>query len=390
MKQLSGQLAATAAIALVSGCIDFPDPATEDAIESEGILNGILNGFLHPEGLTNYLATECPLLHQRLLHSGDLTAPFPLELRSELENRKCLKFMFYTVELMVPFGQRLTLRAGREAVAAFDGAIGLQHVVARAYPDYTFAAHAFTPAYPIARKVVTQGYAALTNGIERTVSYKTGVAAMDAHRAPAEDNWPREFTQLVPFSQAAMDAMRADPDWLARLPDFFNPCFRHLTNYDYMEGPRCRARAQPNPRASGDAAADCQEPPREPPQFGSCAVPIVVHGNLAFVDDVVPGRSCRILKSSEPPPAGSIENRGVAIPQNGCPLIYYAGRDPNTMIYDDHALNPPAIPDGCDFTAPSTLTHCDFDVHLPQAGGAVAMPDAFLEYYVFNVAPVGP
>lgn len=390
MKQSTHVVAAAATLAF--GCIDLA-PET-DSVESAGILNGILNGFLHPAGLTQYLDTECPLLKQRLLHSGDLEGAFPPGFQAEIAKTKCEKFMFYTAELMVPFGQTLTLSMGTTPVATFAGGMGLEHLVAQAYPGYTFAEHAFTPAYPAARKIVTQGYAALTNGITRTVSYKTGVPALDAHRAPGEDAWPREFTQLVPFSPVGISAMVTDKEWLARLPDFFNPCFRHLTNYDYVAGPKCSV-TKPlplEPKQGLIGTAECQDAPATQLPFGYCPVPIVVHGNLDFVDDIVPGRSCRILRPNELPPIGSIVNKGIAIPANGCPLIYYVGNNPgNVIIYDDHAVNPPAVTDGCDFIGPSSLTNCDFDVTFAGPGGSsVVMPDVFLDYYVFNVEPIQP
>ncbi|HWU88404.1 MAG TPA: hypothetical protein VN253_14055, partial [Kofleriaceae bacterium] len=258
-----------AAVLMAAGCVDTLDAGS---VESAGMLNGMLNGIYHPEGLTAFLTAECPILRDRLLNTGGLDQPFPAAFAAEIATPTCEKFMFYTAELMVPYGQTLTLSIGNQIAASFQGAMGMQHLVAQVYPQYTFAQHAFAPAYPVARKVATQGYAALTNQIQRTVSYKTNVPAMDAHRAPAEDLWPREFTQIVPFTAQGLAAMASDPSFLAQQPDFFNTCNSQLTNYNYL-----------------------REAPGGSPSSG-CPVPVVVHGNSDYVNDVIPGRSCRILQ----------------------------------------------------------------------------------------------
>ena len=352
-----------ATVAMSAGCVDSPEGPDTSAVASAGMLNGMLNGFHYTEGLAAFLATECPLLHGRLLESGSLAQAFPPTFAAEIANPACERFMFYTVQLMVPWGQHLTLSAGGAPVASFAGAMGLQHLVAQVHPQYAFAQHAFQPAYPAARKIVTQGYATLTNGITRKVSYKTNVPELDAHRAPIEDAWPRELLQLVPFAPAGLAAMASDPGFLARLPDFFNACAPHLTNYDYLTQP------------AGGAS---------PPPEGYCPVPVVVRGNLDFVEELVPGRSCRILSPGEVVTPGTTVSGDVLVPDGGCPLIYYAGREPSGIVYDDRLNNPPGTADGCNVTGPSTLTNCHFDVAL----GGVPIPADYIAHYVFNVEPL--
>jgi hypothetical protein len=354
-----------ATVAVSAGCVESPESPDTSAVASAGMLNGMLNGFLHTEGLGAFLAGECPLLHGRLLESGNLAQALPPTFVAEIAKPACERFMFYTAQLMVPFGQSLTLSAAGAPVASFAGAMGLQHLVAQVHPQYTFSQHAFLPAYPAARKIVTQGYATLTNGITRKVSYKTNVPELDAHRAPIEDAWPRELLQLVPFTPAGLAAMASDPDFLARLPDFFNACAPHLTNYDYLTQP---------------AAGSSQLPLPE----GYCPVPVVVRGNLDFVEDAVPGRSCRILSPGESVTSGTTVSGDVLVPDGGCPLIYYAGRDASATVYDDRLHNPPGTADGCNVTGPSTLTNCHFDVAL----GGVPVPADYIAHYVFNVEPL--
>jgi hypothetical protein len=271
--------------------------------------------------------------------------------------------MFYTVQLLVPLGEQIKLYAGTTQVASFSGVMGMQHLVRQVYPQYTFAQHAFLPDYPIARKVVTQGYAALTNDITRRVSYRTNVPAMDAHRQAVEDSWPREFLQIVPFSPAGLAAMASDPDFLARQPDFFNPCDLSRINYEHLKGNGTK--------------------PRPP---GYCPLPIVVHGNLPFTNDVVPGRSCRILEQDETLPPGTTLSGDVIVPEGGCPMIYYKGRKKKEIIYDDRMRNPrpPKHADGCDVMSPSNLANCKFEVVSSSSTG---IPAQYLAYYVFNVEP---
>jgi hypothetical protein len=351
-------LTVVAAAALMTGCVTEPDTSSDS---QAGILNGILNGLYHTEGLTQYLSVECPLLQQRLMSTGNLAQPFPASFSAEIEKSVCEKFMFYTVELMLPFGQQITLSVGSTPVASFTGALGLQHVIRRVYPQYTFAQHAFLPAYPIARKVVTQGYAALTNDITRRVSYRTNIPELDVGRAPVEDSWPREFLQLVPFSSTGLAAMASNPGFLARQPDFFEPCDPHKINYDHI-------RVEDSPA----------------PTPGACSLPLVVHGNLPFTEDVVPGRSCRILDAGETAPPGTFLSGDVLVPEGGCPLIYYSGKPQNGTIYDDRTRNAKKK-DGCDVIGPSNLTNCDFKVKPPTGS---KIPAAYLDYWVFNVEPV--
>ena len=385
LQRLNLLVAATAIV----GCTD--ETAATSSTSSPGMLNGMLNGLFRTEGLTQFLATECPLLQQRLLETGDLEQPFPAELGAELDKAVCNRFLFYTAQLMVPLGESITLTAGPSQVVSFAGKMGLQHLVQQVYPQYEFVEHAFQPQYPAARKIVTQGYAALTNGITRRVSFKTGVPELDAHRAPIEDTWPREFLQLVPFTPAALAAMAVDPVFLARLPDFFNSCDPQLTNYDYLKQP-----PPPQPQCNPSSAVACKNtalsllppgPTPGAPPPGYCPIPVVVHGNLDFVDDVVPGRSCRILQPGEQLPPGALLSGDVIVPEGGCPLIYYAGRSPAQIIYDDRQQNPESTDDGCDVMGPSSLEHCDFDV-VAQDGEPV--PDDYLAHYVFNVEPLAP
>lgn len=353
-------IAATSA-ALMGGCVTEPETSE---VSSAGMLNGMLNGLYHTEGLTQYLTAQCPLLQQRLMVTGDLTQSFPSAFSIEIAKPVCEKFMFYTVELMVPQGQQLKLFVGSTQVASFTGVVGMQYLVQQVYPQYTFAKHSFLPTYPIARKVVTQGYAALTNDITRRVSYRTNITAMDAGRLPEEDSWPRELLQLVPFSPDGLTAMATNPAFLAQQPDFFNSCDPHLINYNHLR-------------------ADAPYPPQQ----GSCAIPVVVHGNLPFINDIVPGRSCRILEPGETLPSGTFLSGDVIVPEGGCPLIYYSGRGRGSTIYDDRTLNPlpSRASDGCDVTGPSKLTNCRFSV-LPT--GAAPIPSQYLSYYVFNVEPI--
>lgn len=414
MKPTSAALGLIAAASLSSGCTE--DVTTTSSVTSPGMLNGMLNGFFHTQGLTALLAEECPELQVRLLEEGGLTRPLSPELAEEISAPLCDHFLFYTAQLMLPLGSSLVLTAGGEEVASYEGRMGLQYLVQQVYPTYQFATHAFTPQYPVARKVVTQGYAALTNGITRTVSYKTNIPALDAHRVPAEDAWPRELLQLVPFSPQGLAAMATNSAFLARQPDFFNSCDPLLINYDYLE--------EPVSTCSDQAVVACEQmdaafgPITLP--VGYCPLPVMVHGNLDFVDDVVPGRSCRIIQDGEVVPPGTSLVGDVLVPAGGCPFIYYAGRDPEQPIYDDRSLNlpegsspssgsgqqpspppwPPGPPppppgpgpgpegnasDGCDVSGPSSLSNCDFDV-VDSIGAPV--PDNFLSYWVFNVEPL--
>lgn len=365
LQSLRRRILAVAATVLLVGCVDALDTSSRS---QAGFLNGFLNGFYRTEGLTQYLSVECPLLQQRLMSTGNLVQPFPGGFAAEIAKPVCEKFMFYTVELMVPAGEQITLFVDSppvaSPVASFTGAVGMQHLVRQVYPQYTFAQHAFMPAYPIARKVVTQGYAALTNDITRRVSYRTNVPEMDAGRMPIEDTWPREILQLVPFSPLGLQAMAANPAFLARQPDFFNSCDPHLINYEHF---RIDATGTPAP--------------------GYCPLPIVVHGNLNFTEEVVPGRSCRILDPGEALPPGTFLSGDVIVPEGGCPMIYYSGRGKDRIVYDDRAWNHGASPnrDGCDVLGPSNLTNCNFKV-VPSTGAKI--PDAFLSYYVFNVEPL--
>jgi hypothetical protein len=72
----------------------------------------------------------------------------------------------------------------------------------------------------------------------------------------------------------------------------------------------------------------------------------------------------------------------VVVPQGGCPLIYYAGRRPNEIIYDDASLN--STSDGCDVVGPSKLTNCKFKVIMDDGK---KLKDKHLAYWVFNVEP---
>ena len=352
----SSNLIVVMAAALAAGCVDGLET---DSVESAGMANGMANGIYHPEGLSAFLQTKCPILRDRLLVSGGLDQPFPAAFAAEIAEPDCEKFMFYTAELMLPFGQSVTLYVGPDSVGTFEGAMGMQYLATQVYPQYTFVQHAFRPEYPVARKIVTQGYAALTNQYTRTVSYKTKVAAMDAHRAADEDLWPREFTQIVPFTAQGLAAMATDAAFLANQPDFFNQCDPLDTNYDYI-------------RDDGT------------PSTG-CPVPMVVHGNVDYVNDVIPGRSCRILQPGETVPAGSTLNGDVIVPEGGCPLIFYAGRTAGEIIYDDRTRNTSGTTDGCDVVGPSTLSNCTFDLVGPNG---TAVPSNRIDYYVFNVKPV--
>ena len=354
----SSNLIVMMAAALAAGCVDNMDGLETDSAESAGMMNGMMNGLYHPEGLSAFLATECPILAERLLVSGGFDQPFPAAFSTEIAKTDCQKFMYYTAELMIPFGESVSLYVGEDKVGTFHGAMGMQHLVAQVYTGYTFVQHAFKPAYPIARKVVTQGYAALTNQFTRTVSYKTNVAAMDAHRAPAEDLWPREFTQIVPFTTQGLAAMASDSTFLAQQPDFFNTCNTGNINYNYL---------------------------RSDSSSTGCPVPVVVHGNVDYVTDIIPGRSCRILQPGETVPSGSTLLGDVIVPQGGCPLIYYAGRLTGETIYDDRTHNSTTTTDGCDVTGPSALSNCTFDL-LGESGTQI--PSNRLAYYVFNVMPI--
>jgi hypothetical protein len=122
------------------------------------------------------------------------------------------------------------------------------------------------------------------------------------------------------------------------------------------------------------------------PPAGSCSIPVVVHGNLSFVNDVVPGRSCRILEPGEQLPSGTFLSGDVIVPQGGCPMIFYAGRSPGTTIYDNRALNPTVqVSDGCDVIGPSNLANCSFKVKQ-QSG--TQLKSKYLASWVFNVEPV--
>jgi hypothetical protein len=70
--------------------------------------------------------------------------------------------------------------------------------------------------------------------------------------------------------------MAGDSAFLAQQPDFFNACNSSYTNYNYLR--------QNVPGGTG------------------CPVPVVVHGNVDYVTDVIPGRSCRILQPGETVP----------------------------------------------------------------------------------------
>jgi hypothetical protein len=352
------------AVFVMGACVEMPEEEEEGELSQAGIMNGIMNGFVRTEGLSQYLASECPLLQQRLLSTGNLTQAFPSAFSTEISKTSCEKFMFYTVQLMVPLGEQVKLYVGTKQVASFTGGMGMQHLVRQVYPQYTFVQHAFLPAYPVARKVVTQGYAALTNGITRKVSYRTNVAAMDAHRQSVEDTWPRELLQIVPFSSAGLAQMASNSAFLARQPDFFNPCDPMKINYEQLKG-------------NGTV----------PPPAGYCPLPVVVHGNLSFTNDVVPGRSCRILEQGEIPPPGTTVVGDVIVPDGGCPMIYYAGRNKDVTIYDDRTKNPGTLQsaNGCDVIGPSNLTNCRFSV---VSSGTTPVPAQYLSHWVFNVEPI--
>jgi hypothetical protein len=379
------------AAATAAGCTDEPSAPHLGAARSPGMLNGMLNGFFYTEGLTELLGQQCPLLAERLLVTGHLDEPFPQALEGELAKQVCDHFLFYTVELMLPIDQELTLSIGEQPIASYAGKMDLQYLVRKAYPQYEFATGAFAPSYPIARKVVTQGYAALTNEISRTVSFKTNVPQLDAHRGLGEDAWPREFTQLVPFTTAGIAAMTIDPDFVGRLPDFFNGCDPHQTTYDYLQKPK----VCPGPSVSAIARAnliadrcigDSLNLPESGPPAPRCPLPVVVHGNLGYVQDVVPGRSCRIVHAGEEVPAGSFLVGDVIVPEGGCPFIYYTGRTPGQTIYDDRAHNPIGVPDGCLVEGPSSLTNCVFKV----IANGQPIPSEYIAHYVFNVKPIAP
>src|SRR5262249_12126948 len=153
--------------------------------------------------------------------------------------------------------------------------------------------------------------------------------------------------------------------FLARLPDFFESCDPYRTNYEYLQ--------PPPPSCTSTSIVACHStdgsffgppglPPPPPSSPPGCRVPVVVHGNLDFVDDVVPGRSCRILQPGETAPTGTTVWGDVAIPEGGCPLIYYVGRKPQDIVYDDRSYNPYDTDEGCDVTGPSLLTNCTFQV----------------------------
>jgi hypothetical protein len=372
-----------AAMAVMAGCADQPETGS---IASPGMLNGMLNGLFRTEGLTAFLEAECPLLEQRLLEQGQLAEPFPEAFAAEIAKPVCQKFMFYTGQIMLPYGETLTLIAGEQPVASFTGVMGLEALVAEAYPQYAFTEHGFSPEFEIARVLVTQVYAALTNGITRTVSFKTSIPALDVHRASAEDTWTRELAQLVPATPAAIAAMLNEPGFVDRLPNFFKPCHPHLTNYDYLQPqpqPSCDVNAQGIVKCEAFFGPSGPTLPSEPPE-GSCPVPVVVHGNDDFDEDVIPERSCRILRPGELLPPGAMLVGDVIVPEGGCPLIYYAGRIPGQVIYDDREQNPDGSPEGCDFTGPSEATNCYF--HIKQDGMQIA-PDR-IATWIFNVQPL--
>lgn len=347
-------------------------------VASAGMLNGMLNGFHHREGLTEYLHATCPLLAQRLLGSGDLTAPFAPALATEIAIPACHDFIFYTTELMAAQGETLTLYAGAEPVATFGGAMNLQYLAAQVYPGYTFAHRGFAAVYEIAQIIVTQGYAALTNGIERTVSFKTKVAQLDAHRTTIEDGWPREFTQIVPFTADAFAAMKSDPTFRERLPNFFRACDPLRTNYDYLISPCVVEAAVPGVTA-------CAPPPPSEPTAGNCPVPIVVHGDTSYNSTPIPGRSCEILEEGQLPPPGTTLVGDVAVPEGGCPLVWYHGRRRGVIVLDDRAHNVAlGTNEGCDAVGPSNLVNCVFDVMIR----GMPLPASYLDYYAYNIKPL--
>src|SRR5688572_10489888 len=94
---LSGALAA---------CVD---PPATSAVSAPGMLNGMLNGFFLLEGLDAFVSRQCPELYQALRGSGDLTRPFSDAFAEEIARDDCDHLMIYTVELMEPYGQSLTL-----------------------------------------------------------------------------------------------------------------------------------------------------------------------------------------------------------------------------------------------------------------------------------------
>jgi hypothetical protein len=350
------KLVLAAILMMSTACVDTLDTPDTDTDEQAGMVNGMVNGIFHPEGLTTFLTTECPILADRLLVSGGFDLSFPASFSTEIAKTDCEKFIFYTAELMLPYGTSMALKIGTTTVGTFWGAMNMQSLVQQVYSGYSFVQHGFKPAYPVARKIVTQGYAALTNQYQRTVSYKTGVSALDAHRATGEDNWPREFTQIVPFTAAGLSAMASDSTFLAQQPDFFNACNSSQTNYNYVR--------------SGTT--------------GGCPVPVVVRGNIGNSPEVIPGRSCRILQPGETAPVGTTLYGDVIVPTGGCPIIYYAGRTSGATIYDDRTLNPTTTTDGCDVVGPSNLTRCTFDL---VGSNGTAIPADRLAYYVFNVQP---
>jgi hypothetical protein len=346
-------------------------------VASAGMLNGMLNGFHHREGLAEYLGVTCPLLAQRLLGSGDLTEAFPAQFAAEIETPACHDFLFYTTELMAADGETLTLYAGEVPVATFGGAMNLQYLAAQVYPGYTFAHRGFAAVYEIAQIIVTQGYAALTNGIERTVSFKTKVAQLDAHRTAVEDGWPREFTQIVPFTTQAFAAMQSNPMFRARLPNFFRACDPLKTNYDYLLATCVAA-------ADEQSIAICTEAPL-PSTNDNCPVPIVVHGDTSYNPTPIPGRSCEIVEEGEPAPAGTTLVGDVAVPEGGCPLVWYHGRRRGVVVLDDRAHNVAlGTNEGCDAVGPSNLVNCAFDVMIR----GMPLPASYLDYYAYNIKPL--
>src|SRR5689334_3427774 len=135
------------AVLMAAGCVDALDT---NSVASAGMVNGMVNGVFHPEGFTAFLSEKCPILGERLLVSGGFDQPFPAAFATEIADTECEKFMFYTTELMVPHGQTVKLFVGQDEVASFEGAMGMEYLVAQAYPGYSFVQHAFKPDYPVA------------------------------------------------------------------------------------------------------------------------------------------------------------------------------------------------------------------------------------------------
>jgi hypothetical protein len=355
---------------------------------SPGLMNGLMNGLFHAEGAEEYLYEECPLLANALLTTGDLTQSFSSSIATELALPACDNFASHIAALMVPYGQSLQFHVGTAVVASYPGAVGMEYLVQQVYPSYTFLGDAFLPAFPAAQTISSFGMAGLTNGIERLVSIKTNHSQMDAHRAVGEDFEPREFTMPVPFSAAALAEMAVSQQFLDRLPNLWKPCNWQETSFLWMQEYLSCLSSSPDPLDT-QSLVRCHLDYEQMLNLGEeevCPIPVVVIGNSEY-EELDPGRTCRILKVGEEVPPEQYYNGLVSVPEGGCPLIQYAGRDPNVDIFDDASWNPPESDEGCDVNPsnPSELSNCLFHVIIPPGE---ELQESFKDHYVWNI--IGP